>query len=165
MEVIAIQRHAREGDGIAHELHPPSALPDLLPRAQALLVCLPLTAETRGLIGADELALLPTEALVVNVGRGSIIDEKALYLALRDRRIGAAGLDVWYNYPADQQYREATQPSDYPFSELDNVVMSPHRGGSVVETEQLRAQGLADMLNAAANGKPLPNRIDLDAGY
>jgi phosphoglycerate dehydrogenase-like enzyme len=165
MTVIATRRHAQDSDGIAHEIHPAAALPGLLPRAHALLVCLPLTEQTRGMIGPEELGLLPDTALVVNVGRGSIIDEEALYLALRDRRIGGAGLDVWYNYPTDDQYREATQPSHYPFGDLDNVVMSPHRGGAVVETEQLRAQGLAEMLNIAANGEPLPNRVDLERGY
>ena len=165
MTVIATRTHAEESDGIADEVHPSSALHDLLPKAHALMVCLPLTTQTRGMIGAEELALLPHGAVVVNVGRGSIIDESALYLALRDRRIGGAGLDVWYNYPGNEESWSDTQPSAYPFSELDNVVMSPHRGGSVIETERLRTEALASMLNAAAAGEPLPNRVDLELGY
>ncbi len=165
MTVIATGRRFQEGDGTVDQIHPSSALPDLLPRAHALLICLPLTEQTRGMIGPGEMALLPEDAVIVNVGRGSIIDEESLYVALRDRRIGAAGLDVWYNYPQDDESSSDTQPSAFPFADLDNVVMSPHRGGSVVETEQLRAQALAEMLNAAAEGRPLPNRVDLELGY
>ena len=165
MTVIATRRQPAESDGIAHEIHGSCALPDLLPRADAVLVCLPLTGKTRGLIGGEELALLPENAVIVNVGRGSILDEEALFTALRERRIAGAGLDVWYNYPQDDASSSNTQPSSFPFADLDNVVMSPHRGGSVIETEQLRAEALAEMLNTAAAGRPLPNRVDLERGY
>ena len=165
MTVVATRLRPPVSDGIAHEIHPPSALHDLLPRAHALVVCLPLTQETKGMIGHKELGLLPQDAVVVNIGRGRIVDEQALYAALRERRVAAAGLDVWYNYPADGESRKATPPSSYPFGDLDNVVMSPHRGGSVIETEELRAAALADILQIAVDGKPMPNRIDLDRGY
>ena len=147
------------------EIHPPEALHRLLPRANALLVCLPLTPATSGLIGADELALLPPGAVLVNVGRGPIVDESALYHALRDGVLYAAGLDVWYSYPPDEAARAHTPPSAYPFHELDNVVMSPHRAGGSTEKGVQRMTHLARMLNAAARGEPLPNRVDLEAGY
>ena len=105
------------------------------------------------------------DAVLVNIGRGRIVDEAALYTALRDRRITAAGLDVWYNYPTDDSSRGSTPPSEYPFGDLDNVVMSPHRGGSAAETEQLRAEALAEMLQDAADGMPMSNMIDPDLGY
>jgi phosphoglycerate dehydrogenase-like enzyme len=168
MEVIAVRRigagsapQAAEGIRIA----PLEALNRLLPRAHALLICLPHTPKTTGLIGANELALLPPEAVLVNVGRGPIVDEAALYHALRDGALHAAGLDVWYNYPTDTDSRSQTPPSDYAFQDLDNVVMSPHRAGASVGTEDLRIVHLAEMLNAAAMGKPMPNRVDLQAGY
>ena len=163
MSVLATRRNPYAGDEV--EVHPPSALHELLPRAQALVVCLPLTPETKGLIGSDELSLLPNDAVLVNIGRGRIVDEQALYEALRDRRIAAAGLDVWYEYPANEESRGSTPPSKFPFEELDNVVMSPHRGGAVVETETLRAEALAEMLRIAAAGDPLPNRVNLALGY
>jgi phosphoglycerate dehydrogenase-like enzyme len=144
---------------------PLEALQGLLPRAHALLVCLPHTPQTTGLIGAGELALLPPDAVLVNVGRGPIVDQAALYHALRDRRLHAAGLDVWYNYPADEAARAQTPPSAYPFHELDNVVMSPHRAGRSTDTERLRMRHLAEVLNAAARGEPMPNRVDLHSGY
>jgi len=155
-------------DGVA--LHPAEALPSLLPAADALLICLPLTSETEGLIGAAELALLPPHAMLVNVGRGPIVDQAALYAALKSGALHAAGLDVWYNYPVRQgeaDPRAHTPPADYPFHELDNVVMSPHRAGGLgtAETEDFRMEQLAALCNAAAHGEPLPNRVDLDAGY
>lgn len=143
------------------------ALASLLPQAGALIVTLPLTEETRGLIGAAELALLPQGALLVNVGRGPVVDEAALYQALRSGHLGAAGLDVWYRYPQNEEERSHTLPSAYPFHELDNVVLSPHCGGGLGTdyTERERMRHLAQLLNAAARGEPVPNRVDLALGY
>ena len=146
-------------------VYPADALPDLLPRAEALLVCLPHTPQTDGLLGAAELALLPADCLLVNVGRAAIIDEAALYAALRDGRLRAAGLDVWYSYPPDEAARAAWPPSAYPFGELDNVVLSPHRGGATAETPRLRMAALAKMLNAAAAGEEMGNVVDPLTGY
>ncbi|MFN2168962.1 MAG: hydroxyacid dehydrogenase, partial [Anaerolineae bacterium] len=77
----------------------------------------------------------------------------------------AAGLDVWYRYPEDKAARSNTPPAAYPFHELDNVVMSPHRAGHTAEAETLHLEHLARLLNAAARGEPLPNPVDLEAGY
>jgi phosphoglycerate dehydrogenase-like enzyme len=168
MEVTAIQRHAEQpatdtpGD-IA--IATPEALHRLLPGAEALFVCLPHTPETTGILGAEELSLLPAGAVLINIARGPIVDEAALYRALSEGRLYAAGLDVWYNYPADEEARSHTPPADHPFHELDNVVMSPHRAGHTEGTERLRVEHLAELLNAAARGEPMPNRVDLQAGY
>jgi len=158
MEVLAVR--SREAPGAFG----PAALPELLPRTNVLLICLPLTPRTEGLIGARELGLLQPGALLVNVARGPVVDEGALHDALREGRI-AAGIDVWYCYPDDEAARERTPPSRFPFHELDNVVMSPHRAGSAMGIERLRARHLASMLNAAARGKRMPNRVDLVHGY
>jgi phosphoglycerate dehydrogenase-like enzyme len=165
MEVIATRRRAPdEGSG---GVYPPEALTRLLPRADVLIVTLPLTAETDGLIGSAELTLLPPRAVLVNVGRGPIVDEDALYQALHEGRLHAAGLDVWYNYPDDKASRRSTPPAAYPFHGLDNVVMSPHRAGTggseMVELQ--RMADLAELLNAAASGEEMPNRVDVEAGY
>ncbi|MBN1485406.1 MAG: hydroxyacid dehydrogenase [Chloroflexia bacterium] len=166
MQVLALRRRVPPTrDALADEIHPPGALPDLLPRAQALLICLPHTPETDGLIGAAELDLLPPDAVLVNVGRGPIVDQEALYQALAQGRLLAAGLDVWYNYPADEASRSHTPPADYAFHELDNVVMSPHRAGGSQETGRRRMEQLAALLNAAARGEAMPNPVDLAAGY
>lgn len=109
--------------------------------------------------------MLPSDAVLVNVGRGSIVDEAALCHALREGMLYAAGLDVWYNYPGDKSARSCTPPSTYPFHELDNVVMSPHRAGGSKETGMQRMSHLAALLNAAARGEEMPNRVNLQAGY
>ncbi len=149
------------------EVHPAGALPALLPSAQALIVCAPLTDETRGLIGARQLALLPAGAILVNVGRGPIVDEAALYAALTSGHLHSAGIDVWYNYPRRDWLRRFTPPARYPFGRLKNVVLSPHRAGDLggEETEQARAEALAAILNALACGDQPPNRVDVERGY
>jgi phosphoglycerate dehydrogenase-like enzyme len=168
MEVRGIRQRAPSGgetlpDGV--RLFPVEALHRLLPKTDALIVCLPHTSETTGLVGAWELALLPPQAILVNVGRGPVVDEQALYEALRGGHLYAAGLDVWYHYPEHEADRADTPPASYPFHELPNVVMSPHRAGGSTETDRLRMIHLAALLNAAARGEPMPNRVDLDAGY
>lgn len=167
MRVIATRRgsaaSAPPDDRV--EIHPPEVLHRLLPRADALIICLPHTPETTGLIGQRELDLMPPHAILVNIGRGPIVDEAALYHALRQGTLYAAGLDVWYNYPPDEEARSHTRPSAYPFHELDNVVMTPHRGGQVRQTEALRVVHLAELFNAAVRGQEMPNRVDLEAGY
>lgn len=166
MTVLAVKRHATDAsDEWAHEIHPSAALHALLPRANALIICLPLTPETEGLIGTAELELLPQAAVLVNIGRGLIVDQAALYAALRNGRLHSAGLDVWYNYPEDKAARSSTPPADFPFHELENVVMSPHRGSDTAATEAARMPHLARLLNTAARGEPMPNRLDLTAGY
>jgi phosphoglycerate dehydrogenase-like enzyme len=168
MEVTAIQRHAEPpatGTPEEIEIASPEELHRLLPGAEALFVCLPHTSETTGLIGAEELSLLPTGAVLINIARGPIVDEAALYRALSEGKLFAAGLDVWYHYPADEETRSRTPPATHPFHEVANVVMSPHRAGHTEETERLRMEHLAELLNAAARGEPMPNRVDLQAGY
>jgi phosphoglycerate dehydrogenase-like enzyme len=165
MDVLATRR--RVGDQDPDGVYGPEALHRLLPRADVLIIALPLTEETKGLIGEAELALLGPKALLVNIGRGPIVDEEPLYRALRDGSIHAAGLDVWYNYPRGETPRENTPPSAYPFHRLDNVVMSPHRAGTggAEEIELLRMVHLAELLNAAAAGEEMPNRVDIRIGY
>jgi phosphoglycerate dehydrogenase-like enzyme len=124
-----------------------------------------MTKDTEGIIGREELTLLPPDAILVNVGRGPVVQEQVLYEALRDGRVGAAGLDVWYNYPEERDGRTPVAPANFPFHELENVVMSPHRAGGSDDTERLRVEHLARMLLAAARGEKLPNCVDLARGY
>lgn len=157
------RRHTDPASGV----YGPEALHDLLPEADVLVICMPGTDHTEGMIGAPELTRLPRGAILVNVGRASIVDQHALYEALRDGHLHGAGLDVWYHYPPDPESRTHTPPADVPFHELDNVVLSPHRagGGSNPDVERMRMQALAEMLRLAARGEPLPNRVSLEDGY
>ncbi len=166
MRVLTIRRSVKKPQLIEGTyIYPSDALHDLLPQANFLLACLPLTPQTRGLIGQAEFALLPDDAILINVGRGSVIDEAALYEALRNGRLHSAGLDVWYNYPKDKASRTNTPPANFPFHELENVVMSPHRADEGDDTERLRMIELAEMLNTAVKGNPIPNKVDLTNGY
>ncbi len=116
------------------EVHPAAALHEPAAPRQRSRHLPAAHAADDGLLGAAELALLPDGAVLVNIGRGPIVDERALYEGLRDGRPHAAGLDVWYSYPPDEAARANWPPSAYPFHELDNVVLSPHRGGAADET-------------------------------
>jgi phosphoglycerate dehydrogenase-like enzyme len=151
-------------DGVT-EIYGPNDLNRLLPLADILMITLPGTQDTEGMLGKDELALLPKGAVLVNVGRGLIVDAGALYQSLTNGHLRGAGIDVWYNYPEDSQSRAHTPPADYPFHELENVVMSPHRGGGSEDSEQLRIIHLAELLNEAASGSLVTNKVDLMSGY
>jgi phosphoglycerate dehydrogenase-like enzyme len=164
MKIIGIRSSSDEFSESDIELYTLSAIPQLLPRANVLFICLPFTPETKGLIGANELDALPDEAIIVNIARGPIIDEEGLYTALKEGNI-RAGLDVWYSYPQDESSRSDTTPSRFPFHELDNVVMTPHLGGHSDQTETLRIAQLQNLLNKVAAGEELPNHVDLERGY
>lgn len=166
MRTRATRRTAVEGDiheGI--ELYRHDALHRLLPESNVLIVCLPLTGKTKGLIGAEELSLLPKDALLVNVARAKIVDEQALFDALQSGHLFGAGLDVWYRYPRSEAERGSTYPGTCPFHELNNVVLSPHRADHCKENEILRVEALAQSLNAAARGEEVPNALSLEEGY
>lgn len=164
MEVTAINnRTIKESDGDV-SVYPVSQLNALLRAADILFLSLPLTKKTKGILDADNLSLLPNGAMVINVSRGQIINEQALYKILKSRRI-KAGLDVWYNYPDTVESRRNTPPSKYPFHELPNVVMTPHLAEHSSRIEVLRARDIARLLNLALEGKEIPNKVDLRRGY
>jgi phosphoglycerate dehydrogenase-like enzyme len=170
MHIQAIRRHlpAEQVGKEAEQdivLHLPDALYSLLPHTNVLIITVPHTPETHGLIGAQELALLPERAVLINVSRAAVVDEAALYHALTDGTLYAAGLDVWYTNPGSASEAVGLAPSAYPFHELKNVVMSPHRAGHAPEAEQMRMSYLAEMLNEAARGEPMSNRVDIESGY
>lgn len=164
MTVLGVRRRHLDPDQGIHGLE---SLYDLLPQTHALIITLPGTPDTAGLISARELALLPRGALLVNVGRATVVDQHALYDALASGHLHGAGLDVWYQYPTSPDTYTSTAPAEAPLHTLDNVVLSPHRGGAGrhPEVEILRMDALAKSLNAAAEGLPMPHRIDLQAGY
>jgi phosphoglycerate dehydrogenase-like enzyme len=167
MKVLAARRTSVRNSDIddVAEVHSIDELDLLLPQANALILALPLTTETTDLIGKRELNLLPDGTVLVNIARGKIVDEQALYDALKTGKLHGAGLDVWYQYPKNEEEQTHTPPSQFPFHELDNVVMSPHRGGDAIEIERLRMEHLATLLNAIAQGETQMNRVDVHRGY
>jgi phosphoglycerate dehydrogenase-like enzyme len=131
-------------------VRPMDELDALLPAADALFIALPQTPETKGLLDERRLLSLPSQSILVNIGRGPIIEEEALYKALKDGPLGGAGLDVWWKYPSGSE--EPCFPSKFPIHELPNVVMTPHVGGSSDASEEHRWQYLAELVEGIANG-------------
>jgi len=157
MDVCAIRRDvaSSQADGLAF-LGGPDALDEVLRRADYLAVTLSLNEQTRGLLRERELALLKPGAVVINVARGEIIDEDALYHALQERRIAGAALDVWYRYPKEPGI---TFPARRPFHELPNVLMTPHVSGWTEGMLEARAKLIAENIERTARGEPPLNLI------
>lgn len=154
-----------EENGIT--IYPADQLASLLPKVDALILALPLTDVTQGIVGSAEIAALPNTAIIVNVGRGQLIDEQPLFDALKNGGLHAAALDVWYKYPENEPRRATTHPANCPFYELDNVIMTPHVSSALADEEDLylRMDDLAGMLNAVIRGEAMPNLVDLERGY
>lgn len=153
MNSTVLTRNPGKDRAAAHEAKVVGGLADLqshLPNADFVVVAIPAAPGTIDLFGEREFALMKSTAFIVNVGRGPVLNEDALYEALRTRRIAGAGLDVWYQYPAPGQNR---LPSRRPFHELDNVIMTPHKPTS--ETMDYRWKEIADNLERFSRGEPL----------
>jgi phosphogluconate 2-dehydrogenase len=130
------------------------SLPDLLQQADFVCLTLPLTAETEGLIGADQFALMRPETIFINISRGKVVDEAALVEALRAGRIRGAGLDVFEREPLNQ---------DSPLLQMDNVVATPHMGSATHETREAMARCAVDNLLAALAGERPANLVNVRA--
>jgi glyoxylate reductase len=126
-------------------------LDDLLQEADFICVMTPLTQKTRHLIGQRELSLMKDTAILINTSRGQVIDEDALYIALRERQIWAAGLDVFEEEPVR---------ADCPLVSLPNVVALPHIGSATIETRTRMAVLAAQNLVRAVTGHEPINRIN-----
>jgi glyoxylate/hydroxypyruvate reductase len=131
-------------------------LDEALPGTDLLILCCPLTPQTEGLIGRQQLALLPPHAVLVNISRGQVVDQDALVDALAGGRLGGACLDVFTPEPL---------PADSPLWGMDNVLVSPH-SASTVATENTRLTELfLDNLERLTDGRPLRNRYEPERGY
>ncbi len=154
MEVIAASRTVRPAPELAW-FGTMDELDRLLTASDFVVVTLPLSEETEGLFDADRFACMKPEAVIINVGRGLVIDEAALYAALVEKRIGGAAIDVWFQYPTDGD--PDCLPSRFPFQQLDNVIMTPHGSASTDAMRERRWKFVAENLNRLARGEPLEN--------
>jgi phosphoglycerate dehydrogenase-like enzyme len=134
-----------------------SQLEEMLPQVDFLIIACPLTSLTRGLIGAAQLAALKPDAVLINIGRAQVVDEKSLYEALASGRLGGATLDVWYEYPAPD--RSDSRPSRFPFHELTNVHCTAHSSAWTQGLFQRRYAVIADNLTRLQRGSELRNVI------
>ena len=125
VKVIGVNKSGRNPDNLFHEIYTIDKLKKVLAIADFCIIALPLTPETENLIDEEKLSVMKKNAILVNVGRGKIINERALYNHLRKNKSFIAALDVWWKYP--KQGEKFQQNCD--FASLDNVIMSPHCAG------------------------------------
>jgi phosphoglycerate dehydrogenase-like enzyme len=157
MDVLALRRRsaATEGAGV-RVLYGPAALEALLAASDYVVLTLPSTAATRGLIGRRELELMRKDAVLINVARGDVVDEDALADVLRDGRLRGAALDVFATEPL---------PPQSPLWSLDNVLLTPHVSATTMRYWQRELELVLDNLRRYFGGKPLRNVVDTAAGY
>ncbi len=160
--ILAIKRTPLKSDDLAEFVGGMEDLDSVLPQADFVVVAVPLTNETRRLITAKQFELMRENTVIVNIARGEVIDEEALYSALKERKIHSAGIDVWYNYPRGEQ-RVVKQ--NYPFEELDNIVMTPHSAFKVEKRERVFLSDIVTNLQRLYEGKEPINRVYLELGY
>jgi len=157
MRILAVDRFAADPDGFVEAILPPDRLPEMLAQSDFVAVACPLTDETRGLIGAAELAAMKPTGVLVNVSRAPIVDEEALYDALKRQAIGGAVLDVWYGYPAGADDRVA--PARFRFEDLPNAVCTPHSSAWTTRLPERRYAFIARNIDRLAAGEPLLNLV------
>jgi phosphoglycerate dehydrogenase-like enzyme len=144
------------GGDLVHRLYPTQARISMLKECDFVLVAVPLTPDTRGLIGVRELAALKPTAYLVDFSRGGVVDHAALVIALREHKIAGAALDVFSEEPLS---------SESPLWKLPNVILTPHIGGFSTHYDERAIALFIENLNRYLEGLPLFNQVDLVRGY
>jgi phosphoglycerate dehydrogenase-like enzyme len=134
-----------------------AALDEFMASVDIVVVTLPLADTTRGLVGRQALGAMRPDAVLVNVGRGAVIDESALFDALQSGRLASAIIDTWYQYP--DATRAGCAPSRFDFASLPNVLMTPHMSGWTHGTVRRRQQTLIDNITHLMRGESLVNVV------
>ena len=137
-------------------VEPVARLGELLPEADFLVVCVPLTAETRGLMDAAAFARLKPGAVLVDVSRGGVVKQAALIEALESGRLKGAALDVFETEPL---------PADNPLWSMENVIITPHCSSVYEGWEQRSIEMFCDNLDRWKRGETLANIVDPTRGY
>ena len=158
MKVLALRRDisARPGDEDIDQLYPNAELHKMLPLCDYVVAAAPLTPQTRHMIGAPEFALMKPSAIVMNVGRGPVIDEAAIVTALRTKQIRGAALDVFEVEPL---------PAESPLWGMENVLISFHTADHTKDWLDDAVTLFIEQFDRWRNGKPLKNVADKHAGY
>jgi phosphoglycerate dehydrogenase-like enzyme len=160
MRVLAIKRHSpslfKLDDPLVDQIYGPDRRIEMLSRCDYVVVSAPLTSETRNMIGKPEFAAMKTTAVIINVGRGPIIDEAAMINALFERRIKGAALDVFDQEPL---------PDRHPFYKLENVLLSPHCADHTPDWLDQAMQFFLKQFERFRKGEPLVNLVNKKLGY
>ncbi len=158
MEVIGVRRSGPPEHPIpdVDRVYPPGRLAEVLSESDFVVLALPLTKETRGMIGEKELRGMKPTAFFINLARGAVVDEGALIRALEEKRIAGAGLDVFIKEPLLPESR---------FYELPNVIFSPHISGDIPDYELHATEVFCENLRRYLAGEPFLHEIDRDREY
>jgi phosphoglycerate dehydrogenase-like enzyme len=159
MRILAIKRHVsalNSDDQLVEQIYSPDRRIEMLSRCDYIVATAPLTSETRGMIAEPEFASLKPSSVVINVGRGPMIDEEALIRALSDGRIKGAALDVFNQEPL---------PKDHPFYKLENVLLSPHCADHTHDWLDKAMQLFIEQFERFRKGQTLMNVVDKKLGY
>ena len=156
MRVVGVRRDPSRLVQDVAEMHGPAALAALLPEADLVVITLPLTHETRHLIGEAQLRAMRSSACLINIGRGGTVDEDALVRALQEGWIAGAGLDVFEREPL---------PEDSPLWKMENVIVTAHYSGRTPRYDERASAIFLDNLERYLSGQPLRNVVDKERGY
>lgn len=156
MNVVATRRSDTAPPPFVDEQGKSADLHRFLKASDVVVLCVPLTEETEGMIGAEELEMMPQGSYIINIARGKVIDTDALVDALRSGHLAGAGLDVTDPEPL---------AAGHPLWSMSNVIITPHVAGRSELTGERRVMLLQENLKRFASGKPLLNVVDKDAGY
>jgi phosphoglycerate dehydrogenase-like enzyme len=159
MKVLAVKRHVpakSNSDPLADQIYGPDYLIEMLSRCDYVVVAAPLNAETLGLIGEAEFAAMKPSAVIINVGRGPVIDEHAMIKALSEYKLKGAALDVFDEEPL---------PKGHPFYKLENVLLSPHCADHTPDWLDNAMRFFIAQFERFRCGEPLLNVVDKKLGY
>ncbi len=156
--VYGVRRSQKPCDSAFDRVYTNDQLDEILPQTEILVMALPATAETVGILSRERIALLPKNAIVINVGRGTAVDQDALMEALNAERIAGAALDVMVPEPL---------PEDHPLWSTKNLLLTPHISGqtSLPETVERNVDMFCRDLENYASGQPLAHLVDRRRGY
>ena len=155
MRVTVCNRSAVATSDLVDAYFPLEQREAFMASADAIVVGLPLLPETNGFVGATALAAMRPTGVLINVARGPVVDEQALYDALSKKTIAGAIIDTWYVYPTPQN--PSPLPARLPFHALDNCVLTPHMSGWTSGTIRRRQQTMAGNIERLRSGQPLAN--------
>ena len=156
MKVVGVRRHPEKSVEHIDEMVALDDLSAALSGADFIVLTLPLTEDTRHLIGEAELQRMKPTAILVNIGRGGLVDEPALVRALQDKTIAGAGLDVFETEPL---------PEDSPLWKMENVIITPHMAGNTPHYDERALKIFLENLRRYTAGEPLTHVVDKQAGY
>jgi len=144
--IIAVKRHIVSSSiELADEVFSSDELDMALKKSDIVILALPLTRYTKWIINEERMKLLKGKYLV-NVGRGELIKEEALYMGLKNGWLKGAAIDTWYLYPSDE--KEVTLPSRYPVHKFKNIILSPHVGGTTEEGARKRVEDIVENIRS-----------------